>query len=228
MGSVTDNKFGENIKLYENVIIRNSELHDNVLVGDDSFITNSHICENTIIERRNMVFNSKIGAYCSIGVNGMIRYASIGKYCSISWNCSIGGNEHLIHRLTTSFFPFDKIYGIVGETDFKEIEGTCSTPVKIGNDVWVAAGVQVLRGVTVGDGSILGGGTIVTKDVPPYEIWAGVPAKKIGQRFSDEIISDLMELRWWDLPIDVIKDNIDLFRKDITPALLNEIKERIR
>ena len=81
--------------------------------------------------------------------------------------------------------------------------------------------------MTVGDGSILGGGTIVTKDVPPYEIWAGLPAKKIGQRFSDEIISDLMELRWWDLPIDVIKDNIDLFRKDIDVNFISELKSRL-
>ena len=70
----------------------------------------------------------------------------------------------------------------------------------------------------------LGGGTIVTKDVPPYEIWAGVPARKIGQRFPDEIISDLMEIRWWNLPVDVIKENIDLFRKDLDKNTILEIK----
>jgi len=70
----------------------------------------------------------------------------------------------------------------------------------------------------------LGGGTIVTKDVPPYEIWAGVPSKKIGQRFSDEIIADLMELKWWDLPVEIIKENIELFRNDIDLELMKEIK----
>ena len=72
------------------------------------------------------------------------------------------------------------------------------------------------------------GGGIFTKDVPPYEIWAGVPAKKIGQRFPDEIIAELMEIKWWDLPKGVIVNNIDLFRKDITQDMLNEIKERIQ
>lgn len=98
----------------------------------------------------------------------------------------------------------------------------------IGNDVWIAAGAQVLRGVKVGDGAVLGGGTIVTKDVPPYEIWAGVPARKIGQRFPDEIIVELMEIKWWDFPIDVIKDNIDLFRKDIDMDFISELKSRLQ
>lgn len=72
------------------------------------------------------------------------------------------------------------------------------------------------------------GGTIVTKDVPPYEIWAGVSAKKIGQRFSDEIIAVLMELKWWDLPVEIIKENIELFRKDIDLELMKEIKQRLQ
>lgn len=73
----------------------------------------------------------------------------------------------------------------------------------------------------------LGGGTIVTKDVPPYEIWAGVPAKKIGQRFSDEIITDLLEMKWWDFPVGIIKDNIELFRRVVDLSLIKEIKDRL-
>ena len=225
---MSDNRIGLNVRTYRDVVIRKSVICDNVLIGDEAFITESTIGENTTIERRNMIFNSAIGAYCSVGVNDVIRYARIGKYCSIAWNCSIGGTEHYMKRLSTSFFPFDKSYGIVEETDLKEIEGTYSKPVIIGNDVWIAAGAQVLRGVTIGDGAVLGGGGIFTKDVPPYEIWAGVPAKKIGQRFPDEIIAELMEIKWWNLPKEVIVNNIDLFRKDITQDMLNEIKERIQ
>jgi acetyltransferase-like isoleucine patch superfamily enzyme len=168
-----------------------------------------------------------IGSRTTLGWNNTIRNAEIGKFCSVAWNCTIGGAQHPLHRLTTSFFPFDKTYGIVNETELSEIEGAYSKPIIIGNDVWIAAGVQVLRGVNVGDGAVLGGGTIITKDVPPYEIWAGVPAKKIGQRFSDEIIAELMEIKWWDLPIDDIKDNIDLFRKDIDMDYISELKSRL-
>lgn len=225
---MNENKIGLNVRTFRNVVIRNSELCDNVLVADDSFISGCKIEENVVVERRSMLFNSRIGAYSTLGWNDVVRNAEIGKYCSIAWNCTIGGAEHFLHRLSTSFFPFDKSYGIVEDTDMSEIEGTYSKSVNIGNDVWIAAGAQVLRGVTIGDGAVLGGGGTFTKNVPPYEIWAGVPARKIGQRFSDEIISELMELNWWNLPKEVIADNIDLFRKDITPELLTELKERIQ
>ena len=224
-----ENQFGQNVRTYRDVLIRESIIGDNSLVGDDSFITGCEIGENVVVERRNMLFNSKIGSRTTLGWNNTIRNAEIGKYCSVAWNCTIGGAEHPLHRLTTSFFPFDKAYGIVGDTEHSEIEMTYSKPLIIGNDVWVAAGVQILRGVTIGDGAVLGGGGIFTKDVPPYEIWAGVPAKKIGQRFPDEIIADLIELKWWDWPKEVIVKNLDMFRKDITSfLLLNEIKERLQ
>ena len=218
-----ENQFGENVRTYRDVLIRGSRLADNVVVADDVFITGCEIDENVLVERRSMLFNSKIGAYTTMGWNNTIRNAEIGKFCSIAWNCTIGGAEHHLHRMTTSFFPFDKTYGIVDENR-EELEQAYAKPLSIGNDVWIAAGVQVLRGVTIGDGAALGGGTIVTKDVPPYEIWAGVPSKKIGQRFSDEIIADLMELKWWDLPVEIIKENIELFRNDIDLELMKEIK----
>ena len=222
-----DNQIGQNVRTYRDVLIRESKIGDNSLVGDDCFITGCEIGKNVIVERRNLLFNSMIGSRTTLGWNNTIRNAEIGKFCSVAWNCTIGGAQHPLHRLTTSFFPFDKTYGIVNETELSEIEGAYSKPIIIGNDVWIAAGGQVLRGVNVGDGAVLGGGTIVTKDVPPYEIWAGVPAKKIGQRFSDEIIAELMEIKWWDLPIDDIKDNIDLFRKDIDMDFISELKSRL-
>lgn len=155
--NMNDNRIGLNVRTYRDVVIKNSVICDNVLIGDDAFITESTIGENAIIERRNMIFNSAIGAYCSVGVNDVIRYAGIGKYCSIAWNCSIGGTEHYMKRLSISFFPFDRTYGIVEKTVPPDIEGAYSKPVTIGNDVWIAAGVQVLRGVNVGDGAVLGG-----------------------------------------------------------------------
>ena len=222
-----DNQIGQNVRTYRDVLIRESKIGDNSLVGDDCFITGCEIGKNVIVERRNLLFNSMIGSRTTLGWNNTIRNAEIGKFCSVAWNCTIGGAQHPLHRLTTSFFPFDKTYGVVNETELSEIEGAYLKPIIIGNDVWIAAGVQVLRGVNVGDGAVLGGGTIVTKDVPPYEIWAGVPAKKIGQRFSDEIIAELMEIKWWNLPIDDIKDNIDLFRRDIDMDFISELKSRL-
>lgn len=218
-----DNVFGVNVRTFRNVLLRDSIFGDDTIIADDSFITGSTLGEHVIVERRNMVFNSEIGDYTITGFNDVIRNCKIGKYCSLAWNVTVGGAEHNIHALSTSFFPFDKAYGFVDQ-NYSEIEEAYSKPVSIGNDVWVAANAMILRGVTVGDGAVVGGGGIVKKDIAPYEIWAGVPAKKIGQRFSDEIISELMELKWWDLPIDIIKDNIGLFRKDVNWNTILEIK----
>lgn len=69
----------------------------------------------------------------------------------------------------------------------------------IGNDVWIAARVIVKSGVSIGSGAVIGMGSVVTKDIPPYEIWAGNPAKLIRRRFDDSIINDLLKIRWWDM-----------------------------
>lgn len=86
-------------------------------------------------------------------------------------------------------------------------------PVRIGNDVWIGDNVIIKNGVKIGDGAVVGLGAVVTKDVPPYAVVAGVPAKVIKYRFSDEIISELLELEWWNLEEDVIRqipyDNIE-------------------
>ena len=86
--------------------------------------------------------------------------------------------------------------------------------VKVGNDVWIGTKVIVMGGVTIGDGAVIGAGSIVTKDVPPYAIVAGVPAKIIRYRFSEEIVKELQNIKWWNLPEDILKENISLFQKD--------------
>ena len=222
-----ENKFGTNILTFRDVIIRGSELGDNVIVGDDAFVSGSKVEADVLVERRTMLFNSEIGAHTSIGWNTVVRNTSVGKYCSIAWNCSIGGAEHPLHKLSTSLFPVEKSYGIIGEDCSEPEDELYAKALEIGNDVWLAAGVQVLRGVTIGSGAVVGGGATVTKSVPPYEIWAGVPARKIGQRFSDKVISELLRINWWNLPEDVIKENIDLFRRDIDDGLLKELKSRL-
>ena len=101
-------------------------------------------------------------------------------------------------------------------------------PLLLGNDVWIGANAVVMRGVQVGDGAVIGGGAVVTHDVSPYEIWAGCPARKIGQRFSDEIIAELMEIQWWNLPDDVIRQSIAYFKGDVTQEVLSEFRQKIR
>lgn len=94
--------------------------------------------------------------------------------------------------------------GIANVTDSWDHKGD----IVIGNDVWIGYEAIVMQGVTIGDGAIIGARAVVTKDVPPYTIVGGVPAKPIRKRFSDEMISQLLEIKWWEWPYDKIKENI--------------------
>lgn len=219
-----ENIFGKNIRIYRDVIIRRTELADDVIIGDDSFVTDCVIGEKVSIERRCMMFSANVGDYTTVGWNSVIRNVNIGKFCSIAWNTSLGGAEHPKSHLTTHFFPIDENYGFWDKNDHCPHNTAYDAPVNIGNDVWIAANAQILRGVNVGDGAIIAAGAVVTHDVGPYEIWAGVPAKKIGQRFDDSIIQELVKIHWWNLPFDVIKNNINLFWNDLSHEIINKLK----
>ena len=87
-------------------------------------------------------------------------------------------------------------------------------PTNIGDDVWVGAGSIIMAGVTIGDGAIIAAGSVVTKDVPPYAIVGGVPAKILRYRFDEGVRKALLKLKWWNLPEEVLKQNIELFQKE--------------
>ena len=130
----------------------------------------------------------------------------IGKFCSITEGVVVflGGN-HRIDWFTT--YPFGHIH----ESTFPKIKRDHGHPstkgdVVIGNDVWIATNAVIMSGVKIGDGAVIGAYSIVTKDVPPYTIVAGNPAKQIRKRFSDEVINKLLELKWWDKPENEINE----------------------
>lgn len=132
---------------------------------------------------------------------------SIGAYCSINKHAKIGtlGN-HSLETVTT--FPFKYITGMVFEDEF---EDKTNKKIEIGNDVWIGTNAIILPGVKIGDGAVIGAGAVVTKDVPPYAIVGGVPAKLIRYRFEHNIIQSLLEIKWWNWEVNKIKDNIELF-----------------
>lgn len=126
---------------------------------------------------------SYVGEYCSI------PYAIIGKFCSIGARCSIGGWQHDYTRKSTS----PRFYREVMKQDYIDQE----LRVEIGNDVWIGDNVVILKGKN-GDGAVIGAGAVVTRDVPPYAIVAGNPARVIKYRFDDETIRKLLKEKWWD------------------------------
>ena len=133
----------------------------------------------------------------------------IGKFCSIACGAKFifTSANHKLGSLSTYPFPL-----FFEEWDLDRANVTDSWDHKgdivIGNDVWIGYEAVVMQGVTIGDGAIIGARAVVTKDIPPYTIVGGVPAKPIRKRFSDDIIARLLEIKWWDWSDDKIKENI--------------------
>ncbi len=137
----------------------------------------------------------------------------IGKFCSIACGAKFLFNS-ANHTLTSlSTYPFPIFYEDWG-LDAKDVAEAWDNKgdIVIGNDVWIGYEAVIMAGVTIGDGAVIGTRAVVTKDVPPYTIVGGVPAKTIGRRFSSETISALLELKWWDWPAERIARNIEAIK----------------
>ena len=141
----------------------------------------------------------KIGRYSYMGRDCEICNTEIGNFCSMGTNILIGPWEHNINLITLSPRVYRDICG-GGYNDEPRF-------TKIGNDVWIGSYVIILDGVTIGDGAVIGAGSVVTKDVPPYSIVVGNPARVIKYRFDDEKIKELIESDWYHWKDDLIKVN---------------------
>lgn len=152
----------------------------------------------------------------------MIFYAKIGAYCSISYGVTIGAPEHNYHRMSTHPFIYDSKFGIAQE-DANIKNERFEKPIEIGNDVWIGANSTILRGVRIGDGAIIAANAVVTKDVPPYAIVIGVPAKVYKYRFCPELVTKLQEIQWWSWDEEKLKRNADILKSEITLEKLSRI-----
>lgn len=137
---------------------------------------------------------SCIGRYSYIS-NSSVVNTEIGSFCSIAGGCVIGGGSHPIEFVSTSPVFYGKrnvLRKNFVNTDYEEFKKTV-----IGNDVWIGSHCLIKGGVTIGDGAIIGMGSIVTHDIEPYSIVGGNPAKTIRMRFDEETVNALLEIKWW-------------------------------
>lgn len=157
---------------------------------------------------KNVIYNnSEMDNYSYINENSLVINTRIGKFTSIGYNCGIGLPEHPINYISTS--PF--IYSENNIFNLPKTFDSFTKDTQIGNDCWIGNNVIILQGKTIGDGAIIAAGSVVTKDVEPYSIVAGVPAKKIKYRFSENEIKFLNQLKWWDWPIHLLKEHQKMF-----------------
>jgi acetyltransferase-like isoleucine patch superfamily enzyme len=164
---------------------------------------------NVIFDNVSMV-NSKIGDHTYIQKNAMIAASNIGKYCSIAGNAAIGLPQHEIN-LVSSHPVFYLQNTPLARKYCKSDHGRPSQRVEIGNDVWVGYGAMIMSGVSVGTGAIIGAGSIVTKDVPPYAIVIGAPARLVRYRFDEELVKKLLASKWWEMSDTWLEAHVDQF-----------------
>jgi acetyltransferase-like isoleucine patch superfamily enzyme len=151
-----------------------------------------------------------------LGRPGIVAGSTIGSFCSIADNLQIiAKGSHMIDWIST--FPFSVKWGM--KVPLHALPPT--SPVHIGNDVWIASNVKIKQGVTVGDGAILATECFVTKDVPPYALVGGNPAKIIRYRFNEEQIAHLLKMKWWNWEDSEIKQIVPL----LTSGKIDELIE---
>lgn len=181
---------------------------DNV-IAPTAWLNKVYVDKATYICGGCYLCNCRIGKYCSIASNVRTVLGRHPTDCFVSTHPSFFSMNSQSDYRYTDRQKFEEIHYIDKENEIA---------VNIGNDVWIGQGVSILDGVTIGDGAIIGTGAVVLKDVPPYAIVGGIPAKLIRYRFSKEDIQFLLEIKWWDKSEEWIRryacffDDIDTFK----------------
>ena len=166
-------------------------------------VRDSSVDPSSKIEPGSKLVSCTVGRHSFCGYDCTFLNTDIGAFCSIAGGVIAGGATHPIPYLSTSpvFLSHkDSVKAKFAAHDYNPVYRT-----RIGNDVWIGERALIKAGVSIGDGAVIGMGAVVTKDVPPYAIVGGNPARLIRMRFSDPVIDGLLRLKWWDLSEDELR-----------------------
>jgi hypothetical protein len=185
----------------------------------------------TAIGARTLIQETVFGDFSYASEECDIIYADVGKFCSIASHVRINPGNHPLGRAALHHFTYrSRSYDLHPDDDHEFFDWRRAHKVVLGNDVWIGHGAVVLPGVKIGTGAAVGAGAVVAKDVLPFTIVAGVPAKTIRRRVSPEVEKALMRISWWDWPHEKLAETLEDFRKlnsDEFAAKYDPEKERL-
>lgn len=171
------------------------------------FEGNNAVGDNTYLSGTSFGYGSYVGFGCEFS------NCKIGKYCSLGSNVRVVSATHPVSGFVSThpaFFSDSYRFRYVKKLKFQEhLRNEEGYECTIGNDVWIGDNVLILGGCKIGDGAIIGMGSLVLHDVAPYSVVAGVPAKEIRKRFSDDVIEDLKKIQWWNKPTEWIEQHAE-------------------
>jgi phosphonate metabolism protein (transferase hexapeptide repeat family) len=177
----------------------------------------------TAVGPRTSMGETIFGDYSYVVNDSSIMYAEIGKFCSIAAHTRINPGNHPLWRPALHHFTYrSKSYGFTQEDDQDFFQWRRDHKVTLGSDVWIGHGAIVLPGVSIGTGAAIGAGAVVSKNVPPFAVMAGVPAKVIRFRFDEAVQQQLLALAWWDWPRDKLEAALPDFRIMTTEEFIDK------
>lgn len=181
----------------------------------------------TALGPRSSMIESSMGDY-SYAVNDVqIAYTEIGKFCSIAAQCRINPGNHPMWRAAMHHFSYRSVaYGLAEVDDEEFFNWRRDHQVTLGHDVWLGHGVTIMPGVKLGTGSVVGSGAVVTKDVPDFAIFVGVPAKLMRFRFNESIQDGLKQIAWWDWDHATLREHMSEFRNFNAEEFVERFRDR--
>jgi len=183
------------------------------IIEEDVELIRTTLGSYTQIQAHSVLLDVTMGdfSYCA-GYN-QIYYTDIGRFCSIASFVRINpGNHPTYTRIAQHHFTYRSAQYGLGEDDADFFAWRKQDAITIGHDVWIGHGAIIMPGVQIGNGAVVGAGAVVTKDVPPYAVAVGMPARPIKVRFSSDLVEKIERCRWWDWDVDTLRERLDDFR----------------
>lgn len=211
---------------------RQANAPENCQIGKNTRIRKSTLEGKNVIAENVKIFNSRVGYGTFVAEGAKVTNCEIGRYCAVGFQSALGA--HPLHEVVSIHPAFYSTKGQYGFTyvkkatyeEFQYLDEEKQISIVIGNDVWVTSGkaTTIVQGITIGDGAVVLGNAMVTKDVPPYAIVGGIPAKVVGYRFSEDEIKFLLHLKWWNRTEQWLIEHAECF-KDIKILMQRVLEE---